>query len=100
VREVQGRLRAIGLNPGPIDGTAGPQTAAAVKQFQQAHGLPATGVADKEVLARLRQEPAAPQQQAQAPRPPPRTYAAAAPPPPPPQRRDPLLESIERLFRR
>jgi hypothetical protein len=100
VREVQGRLRAVGFNPGPVDGAAGPQTAAAVKQYQQARGLQPTGVPDKEVLARLRQEqpqPPPPPQHAQAPAPRPQPRYASAPPPPP---RDPLLESIERLFRR
>jgi hypothetical protein len=98
VREVQGRLRALGYNPGPVDGAAGPQTTAAVKQYQQARGLGATGTADKEVLERLRQEQPAAPQQAQAPPPRPQRYAAAPPPPPP--RRETFLDSLERLFRR
>jgi hypothetical protein len=105
VREVQGRLRALGFNPGPVDGTAGPQTMAAVKQYQQSRGLGATGTADKDVLARLRQEQQSPPQQAQAPPPPPAPQPrahryAAAPPPPPPPRRESFLESLDRLFRR
>jgi hypothetical protein len=71
-----------------------------VKQYQQARGLEITGTLDKDLLTRLRQEQ--PQHQAQAAPPPQRrTYN----PPPPPRRQqqqqqDPLLESIERLFRR
>jgi len=95
IREVQGRLRSVGFNPGPVDGAVGPQTAAAVKQYQDARGLTPTGVADSEVLARLRQESPPPPQQTKAP-PPQRTYASA----PRQQQRDPLMESIERLFRR
>jgi Putative peptidoglycan binding domain len=95
IREMQGRLRSVGFNPGPVDGAAGPQTAAAVKQYQQARGMTPTGVADSDVLARLREESPAPQQ-TQAPRPPARTYASA----PRQQPRDPLMESIEKLFRR
>jgi peptidoglycan hydrolase-like protein with peptidoglycan-binding domain len=95
VRDAQSRLRGLGFNPGPIDGAAGPQTAAAVKQYQQARGLEATGTLDKELLARLQKEQ--PQHHAQTAPPPRRTYA---PPPRRQQQQDPLLESIERLFRR
>jgi peptidoglycan hydrolase-like protein with peptidoglycan-binding domain len=98
VREVQGRLRALGFNPGPIDGSAGPLTTAALKQYQQSRGLSDSGVADKDLLATLRREPGS-----TPPPPPPRArsqYAAAQSSPPPPQRRDPLMDAIERLFRR
>jgi peptidoglycan hydrolase-like protein with peptidoglycan-binding domain len=36
VREVQGRLRAMGFNPGPVDGSVGPLTENAAKQYQRA----------------------------------------------------------------
>jgi len=91
IREVQGRLRAAGFNPGPIDGSAGPMTEAAVKQYQQARGLAPTGAADREVLAKLRQE-APPRQQARAPA---HNHAAATPPP----RRNDFLDNIDRMFR-
>ena len=100
VRDIQGRLRALGFNPGPLDGAAGPQTIAAARQYQQARGLAATDTLDKDLLARLRQEPAPPRQAQAAAPPPRRTYAPPPPPPPPRRQQDPLLESIERLFRR
>jgi hypothetical protein len=100
IREMQGRLHALGFNAGPVDGVAGRQTTAGVKAYQQARGLTADGTPDKALLDKLRQEKP-PQPQAHAAPPPPsrRTYS---PPPPPPrqQQQDPLLESIERLFRR
>ncbi|MGC4117976.1 MAG: peptidoglycan DD-metalloendopeptidase family protein [Myxococcales bacterium] len=39
VRELQTRLKAEGYDPGPVDGDFGPKTAAAVRRYQQAHGL-------------------------------------------------------------
>lgn len=96
VREVQGRLRAMGFNPGPVDGQVGPLTENAAKQYQRARGLEVTGAVDRNLLARLRQEA-----------PPPRRYSgngpasntAAA------QRRprndlDDFLDNLGRLFRR
>lgn len=49
VRTVQYYLNIIAyfnpdLNPPPLDGIYGPETTAAVKQFQQYYGLPVTGV--------------------------------------------------------
>ncbi|MDW8405127.1 peptidoglycan-binding domain-containing protein [Chloroflexus sp.] len=41
VADAQGRLAALGFNPGPIDGLFGPATAAAVRAFRVAAGLPA-----------------------------------------------------------
>lgn len=58
VREVQGRLRAFGFNPGPIDGTSGPRTQGAVMHYQQERGLPQTGQADRDLLEQLRRDPA------------------------------------------
>lgn len=43
VREVQGRLAALGYDPGPADGVAGPRTRGAIRAFQADHGLPVTG---------------------------------------------------------
>jgi hypothetical protein len=43
VRQLQTRLKAVGFPPGPIDGVMGPQTRHALRQFQEAHGLDATG---------------------------------------------------------
>lgn len=44
VLAVQQALVAAGFSPGPIDGIYGPLTAAAVRAFQAANGLPVTGV--------------------------------------------------------
>jgi peptidoglycan hydrolase-like protein with peptidoglycan-binding domain len=43
VRQAQERLRAAGFDPVRTDGVYGPDTAAAVRAFQQVHGLTADG---------------------------------------------------------
>lgn len=50
---LQVALRAYGLYSGPIDGVAGPATAAAVKALQQRAGLPVDGVAGTRTRAAL-----------------------------------------------
>ena len=57
VMEIQSRLKAAGLNPGPLDGVAGGQTASAIKEYETAKGQPATGKPDRALLLQLRQEP-------------------------------------------
>jgi hypothetical protein len=57
VREAQTRLRSLGLNPGPVDGVAGPATVAAVRRYQQTKSQEPSGIIDRDLLARLRQEP-------------------------------------------
>ena len=59
VREIQFMLLRVGMDPGPIDGIAGPQTIGAVRRFQAKSGLPiADLVTDGKIsavlLARLR----------------------------------------------
>ena len=54
VREVQRRLRRLGLRPGPIDGLFGPRTEAAVRRLQRGEGLEVDGVVGEQTLARLR----------------------------------------------
>jgi hypothetical protein len=44
VRALQARLRALGFDPGPLDGLFGPRTQAAVRAFQRARGLEVDGV--------------------------------------------------------
>jgi peptidoglycan hydrolase-like protein with peptidoglycan-binding domain/DNA invertase Pin-like site-specific DNA recombinase len=44
VRELQRRLRTLGLRPGAIDGLFGPQTKTAVESFQYAAGLQVDGI--------------------------------------------------------
>lgn len=47
VRDLQEALKALGYDPGPIDGTFGVQTETAVKAFQQAKGITADGIVGK-----------------------------------------------------
>lgn len=58
---VQQRLNQRGLLKAKADGTYGPQTEAALKDFQKAEKLPVTGVADSATVLRLlvEQPPAA-----------------------------------------
>jgi peptidoglycan hydrolase-like protein with peptidoglycan-binding domain len=53
IREVQEALRDEGHDPGPIDGIWGPETQAAVKDFQQANDLQVTGQLDKQTMEEL-----------------------------------------------
>src|ERR1700730_12254820 len=41
IREIQFMLSRLGIDPGPIDGIAGPQTLRAVGKFEAQSGLPA-----------------------------------------------------------
>ncbi len=43
---VQVRLASMGFDPGPADGVAGPNTEAALREFQRAAGIEETGQAD------------------------------------------------------
>jgi peptidoglycan hydrolase-like protein with peptidoglycan-binding domain len=49
----QKSLKARGHDPGPIDGVNGPRTTAALKAYQQAQGLEATGRLDDATLGKL-----------------------------------------------
>ena len=53
VRNIQSRLSAWGYNPGSVDGVYGAKTEAAVKRFQQKHGLTADGIAGPATLAKI-----------------------------------------------
>jgi hypothetical protein len=61
IMEIQTRLKAAGLDPGPLDGLPGSQTAAAIRQYEASKGRPQTGKPDRELLRQLRRE-AAPHQ--------------------------------------
>jgi Putative peptidoglycan binding domain len=54
VRDIQRRLRALGYQPGPVDGAFGPRTRSSVAWFQLKHRLPATGAVDGTTLTALR----------------------------------------------
>ena len=53
VREAQRALRDLGYHPGPIDGTFGPQTRAALEKYQMSEKLSVTGQLDAETMERL-----------------------------------------------
>jgi len=54
VQEVQRLLTDKGFYAGRVDGRSGPKTRAAIRSFQQARNLPATGDADFQTLQALR----------------------------------------------
>jgi peptidoglycan hydrolase-like protein with peptidoglycan-binding domain len=53
IQQVQERLKAEGVDPGPVDGVMNPQTEAALRQFQQKKGIPTSGAADEATLREL-----------------------------------------------
>lgn len=58
IRELQDKLQAAGFNPGPIDGALGPLTRDALRKYAGARSMPSADPT-KDMLARLRTEPAA-----------------------------------------
>lgn len=58
VRRVQEALHDLGLDPGPIDGIYGFQTARAVRAFQKRQGLHTDGVVGRATWSRLAEEEA------------------------------------------
>ena len=53
IKQAQQKLSAAGHNAGPADGIMGARTTQALKDFQQAKGLEATGQLDQRTLAEL-----------------------------------------------
>jgi len=53
VMAMQQALKAKGFDPGPIDGTVGPRTTAAVRAYQKAENLTLTGQMDRDTAAKL-----------------------------------------------
>ncbi len=53
VKRAQQALKDSGIDPGPVDGIMGPQTAAALETYQRRENLTVTGRADAETLGRL-----------------------------------------------
>jgi hypothetical protein len=58
VREVQNQLIALGFDPGPADGQAGPATVAAAQQYDQSRGGSGQVSIDSVLLARLKADTA------------------------------------------
>jgi peptidoglycan hydrolase-like protein with peptidoglycan-binding domain len=57
VRLAQIVLRDMGMDPGRVDGVYGPDTARAIRAFQERRGLPADGVVDGPTWRALGEEP-------------------------------------------
>ena len=53
VRDAQDALQKKGYDVGQIDGVMGPKTSAALREFQQAQGLSASGSLDQQTLSAL-----------------------------------------------
>lgn len=51
--ELQRRLKALGFDPGPVDGVRGRLTIRAIRAFQAAHGLAADGIAGARTVAAM-----------------------------------------------
>jgi putative peptidoglycan binding protein len=54
---VQTQLNRLGYLRSPADGVSGPQTSAAISQFESVSGLPVDGVPSPQLLARLQATP-------------------------------------------
>lgn len=53
-REIQQALKNAGFYQGAIDGKLGPQTRAAIREFQRVHGLTDDGVVGRQTWGKLR----------------------------------------------
>ncbi len=63
VRQAQQHLKDLGFYEGPIDGIYGPETEAALREYQARQGLQVTGALTQETQQALRQsQPQGPQQ--------------------------------------
>lgn len=60
IADIQRRLQALGHDPGPADGVAGPRTAAALEAMLRASGLPMRVTATRDTLTATGPVPAAP----------------------------------------
>lgn len=56
IKELQGKLGAVGFTAGPIDGVVGPQTQAALRRYAQSRSLGKPPEPTQETLLRLRSE--------------------------------------------
>jgi peptidoglycan hydrolase-like protein with peptidoglycan-binding domain len=55
VTGVQARLANLGFSPGPVDGIQGELTAGAIRRFQRAYGLTVDGIAGPQTRAKLKE---------------------------------------------
>jgi len=53
MRSAQSALKAQGFDPGEVDGVYGPNTRAAISNYQRSNGLRETGRFDRATLAKL-----------------------------------------------
>lgn len=53
ISHVQRRLTERAFDPGPVDGIYGPKTAEAIREFQAANGIEATGEVSEALIALL-----------------------------------------------
>jgi plastocyanin len=60
VEDLQKKLAAAGFDPGPLDGSFGPKTQAAVRAYQQANGLQVDGIVGPETRGALMGQPKTP----------------------------------------
>ena len=56
IRELQGKLKALGFDPGAVDGVVGPMTLSAIRKYSEARAM-ANAEATRDLLVRLRSEP-------------------------------------------
>lgn len=56
IRELQGKLKALGFDPGAVDGVVGPMTLGAIRKYSEARAM-ANAEATRDLLVRLRSEP-------------------------------------------
>jgi len=88
VADLQWQLAVHGYDPGPADGSFGPRTEAAIRQYQADAGLPVDGQPSPQLLDHLQYEPPTVSKTARAPAsPPPNINQSELPPPlpgPPP----------------
>lgn len=59
ILDVQKRLAALGINPGPLDGIVGPRTSSGVQRYEELHSLAVTGKVDRRLLQLLQLDAAA-----------------------------------------
>ena len=52
--ELQARLEFLGMQPGSLDGIPGPQTAAAIRRYEESRRQADTGKLDRKLLEQLR----------------------------------------------